>query len=93
MLPPDLSRSFRPRASFKKSVRIYPRSAPEVLHLYPAQTCVDCKLPLDDLLSCSKKGTSLTFVTRDDWRQARKLINIMVEANQVTDIDKGIGKH
>ncbi|XP_073258696.1 probable ATP-dependent RNA helicase DDX43 [Porites lutea] len=30
-----------------------------------------------------KKGTSLTFVTRDDWRQAHKLINIMVEANQV----------
>ncbi|XP_068750067.1 probable ATP-dependent RNA helicase DDX43 isoform X2 [Montipora capricornis] len=29
-----------------------------------------------------KKGTSLTFVTRDDWRQAHKLINIMVEANQ-----------
>lgn len=29
-----------------------------------------------------KKGTSLTFVTRDDWRQAQKLIKIMVEANQ-----------
>jgi len=39
---PDLSRSLRPRASFKKSVSIDPRSAPEVLHLYPAQTCVDC---------------------------------------------------
>ena len=48
--------------------------------------CFDCKLTLDGLLSCSKKGTSLTFVTRDDWRQAHKLINIMVEANQVTDI-------
>ena len=30
-----------------------------------------------------KKGTSLSLVTRDDWRQAHKLINIMVEANQV----------
>ncbi|KAK2574488.1 putative ATP-dependent RNA helicase DDX43 [Acropora cervicornis] len=29
-----------------------------------------------------KKGTSLSLVTRDDWRQAHKLINIMVEANQ-----------
>lgn len=29
-----------------------------------------------------KKGTSLTFVTREDWRMAHKLINIMVEANQ-----------
>ena len=86
MHPPDLSRNLRPRASFKNSVNIYPRFAPEVFHLYPAHTCVDCKLTLDGLLSCSKKGTSLTFVTRDDWRQAHKLINIMVEANQVTDI-------
>lgn len=29
-----------------------------------------------------KKGTSLTFVTREDWRMAHKLISIMVEANQ-----------
>lgn len=29
-----------------------------------------------------KTGTALTFVTREDWRQAHKLIGIMVEANQ-----------
>ena len=37
--------------------------------------------------SCSKKGTSLTFVTREDWRMAHKLISIMVEANQVIDVN------
>ena len=25
-------------------------------------------------------------MTREDWRQAHKLINIMVEANQVNDV-------
>ena len=40
-------------------------------------------LPHSQILCIRKKGTSLTFVTREDWRQAHKLINIMVEANQV----------
>lgn len=30
----------------------------------------------------SRSGTALTFVTRDDWGSAQKLLNIMVEANQ-----------
>ncbi|EDO39699.1 predicted protein, partial [Nematostella vectensis] len=30
----------------------------------------------------SRSGTSLTFISREDWRSAHKLIKIMVQANQ-----------
>ena len=32
---------------------------------------------------CSASGTSITLMTRNDWRQASHLIDIMTEADQV----------
>jgi hypothetical protein len=29
------------------------------------------------------KGSSLSFITREDWKQAQNLIDILEEANQV----------
>ena len=33
---------------------------------------------------CRRTGTSITLVTRSDWRSARALIDILVEADQVS---------
>ena len=54
--------------------------------------CVPLPPPL--LYSCCKfsffyicyfrsKGSSLSFITREDWKQAQNLIDILEEANQV----------
>ena len=56
------------------------------------QTCAlpisVCTQWIQILIKClfhSKRGTSLTFMTRDDWKQAGKLIEIMREAGQVNN--------
>ena len=32
----------------------------------------------------SRSGISITFVTRQDWRNAKNLVDIMAEADQVS---------
>ena len=42
-----------------------------------------CSIILYLLISNRRSGTAITLMTRNDWRQAKPLIEIMVEAGQV----------
>lgn len=41
-------------------------------------------MPWSHWVCCSRTGTSLTFMTRDDWRHAKEFIDILTEALQVS---------